>query len=89
MTAPCPEFGFLVRILLRSSDDGITNDLLELLEKNGLSGGRRHATALEYVVTREGSQATNADRELVVEWARNWATDAEVLVSDLADLSER
>jgi len=89
MTAPCPAFGFVVRVALRSSHDAISDHLAELLEKNGLSSRAVGATAGEYVVTRDGTQATNADRELVIEWARRWAGVADVRVSDLIDLHER
>ena len=41
---------------------------------------------LEYVVSREGSQATQADRELVLEWAKRWNQIAAIEVSDIIDL---
>jgi hypothetical protein len=38
------------------------------------------------VISREGSQATHSDRELVLEWAERWSWIADIEVSDLIDL---
>jgi hypothetical protein len=91
MSAPCPTFGFVVRAAPRSGSDAdkkmLNDDLVAYLETHGLcaSHGRR---ALEYSISREGSQATNADRELVLAWADKWMPVADIDVSDLVDLSE-
>jgi hypothetical protein len=39
------------------------------------------------IVTREGSQATVQDRDVVAAWARQHAPAATILVSDITDLS--
>jgi hypothetical protein len=38
-------------------------------------------------VGREGSQATEAERQLVQRWAEEWSHVAAISVSDLVDLS--
>jgi len=87
MSAPCPTLGFLVTIRphrLNVAERAIVADLESALERAGLSvrraGGGAHA------VVRDGSQATNADRELVREWAERWAADATIIVGDVVDL---
>jgi uncharacterized protein YggL (DUF469 family) len=93
MSAPCPEFGFVLTANVR--DDApdarvgaLIDDLIELLEAHGLTtagGGNR---LLEYVISREGSQATDADRQLVAAWTNRWDDVATFTVSDLVDLNE-
>jgi uncharacterized protein YggL (DUF469 family) len=91
MSAPCPILGFTVLVALRESGDSqaaaITQSLRELLAAQGLEssgGGRRQ---LLFVVSREGSQATEAERQLVESWASEWSDVADITVSDLVDLS--
>lgn len=92
MSAPCPILGFTVLIDLRAPADesrarDLKRSLAELLESHGLvssGGGRRQ---LLFVVGREGSQATEAERQLVERWADGWRDAAAITVSDLVDLS--
>ena len=92
MSAPCPILGFTVLVDLHESADeslaeAITQALTELLAAQGLEasgGGRRQRL---FVVSREGSQATEAERRLVQGWASKWKDVAEITVSDLVDLS--
>ena len=95
MSAPCPLFGF--RVLISLSQQGsdanvatIADDLARLLEANDLIAERRRGRdgGLEYVVTREGSQATDTDRTLIRAWAERWLTRATVQIGDLIDLAE-
>jgi len=76
-----------------------TGELIELLESNGLTTHgavdsvhhdeeRPEGFAVILNITREGAQATHADRQLIAEWANYWAKIAHVTVSDLVDLSE-
>ncbi|MGH7616936.1 MAG: 50S ribosome-binding protein YggL [Gemmatimonadaceae bacterium] len=92
MSAPCPTFGFIVRVTGTSPAsaaelDALRDDLVETLEANGLvmTGGGRQT--LEFVVSREGAQATDRDRILVLEWAGRFGRTAAIDVSDLVDLS--
>ena len=93
MSAPCPALGFNITIALRSSMteadiDALVDDLIDFLESHGLqTDGPRH-TALELAISREGGQATDADRALVREWAARWSADAEIRVGDIVDLSD-
>jgi uncharacterized protein YggL (DUF469 family) len=92
MSAPCPILGFTVLIDLPQSTeeaqaDALTQSLAELLASQGLvstGGGRRQ---MLFVVGREGSQATEAERQLVERWAADWHRVATIAVSDLVDLS--
>ena len=92
MSAPCPILGFTVLVDLRESVDEpeaetLTQSLTDLLAAQGLEssgGGRRQQL---FVVSREGSQATEAERQLVESWASEWSDVAEITVSDLVDLS--
>jgi uncharacterized protein YggL (DUF469 family) len=92
MSAPCPILGFTVLVDLHESAEesqagALTQSLAELLASQGLvssGGGRRQQL---FVVGREGSQATEAERELVERWAAEWRDAAAITVSDLVDLS--
>jgi uncharacterized protein YggL (DUF469 family) len=92
MSAPCPILGFTVLVDLHESvgepqAEALTQSLTELAATQGLvasGGGRRQ---LLFVVSREGSQATEAERQLVEGWAAEWADVAAITVSDLVDLS--
>jgi uncharacterized protein YggL (DUF469 family) len=92
LSAPCPILGFTIQIELRDSVDDSRGAALraaldELVESNGLTmagGGRRRS---RFVVRREGSQATEADRRLVLTWAAERSEVADVRVSELVDLN--
>jgi uncharacterized protein YggL (DUF469 family) len=92
VSAPCPVFGFRVQITLppTAADDSsraIADSLFEILDANGLvkvGGGNR---LIELTVNRQGAQATDADRQLVIDWAAQWTHTADVRVSDLIDLN--
>jgi hypothetical protein len=92
MSAPCPVFGFIVRVAPRaeSNDDAASRlcvEFIKVLDVNGLTTDRGERRAA-YLVSREGGQATQADRELVLAWASRWTQAAAITVSDLMDLSQ-
>jgi len=92
MSGACPVFGFTVRFALRDAvpddaGDAITSSLVELLEANGMSMGGGGDRVVEVVVSRDATQATDADRQLVLQWATLWSRDADFRVSDLVDLN--
>src|SRR5215216_770885 len=91
MSAPCPTFGFVVAMKLRpnaaeAERATLVDEFIDLLERHGLVTGDGKGRAREFVVSREGSQATDADRALVREWAAQQAHRAEIDVGDLVDL---
>jgi uncharacterized protein YggL (DUF469 family) len=89
-------FGFIVTLTLiqgvsESESDALTDDLIETLDASGLmmgGGGGGGDGSLELAISREGDQATHADRQVVAAWGTRWAHIARVEVSDLIDLNE-
>lgn len=92
MSAPCPILGFTVLVDLHESAEesqgkALSQALTDLLAAQGLEssgGGRRQRL---FVVSRVGSQATEAERRLVESWSSMWSDVADITVSDLLDLS--
>jgi len=70
VSAACPLFGFVVQ--LRIDDDAAVARLLETLRADLLDGLGLLLIDTEmprtYIVTGDGFQATDADREAVVAW---------------------
>jgi hypothetical protein len=66
----------------------VIQSLRELLELHGLVMTKAPGPTLAFAVTREGGQATNADRELVIEWVARNDDQGAFNVSDVFDLSE-
>ena len=94
VSAPCPTFGFTITIEPRATVDfsALADDLRRLARANGLVVTRRGLAdprPLSFEVTREGSQATQPDRELLLEWAQRWVRVAAIDISDLEDVSAR
>lgn len=90
MSAPCPDFGFVVRLETNATEDGerIAAELVRLVESRGLAcagGGDRR---LQYVVAGDAGQATSADRDAVAAWldARVGAAIVSYEVGPLIDL---
>ena len=86
MSAPCPRFGFL--ITLAPQEPRIVEDLHRFLTGHGLEAARAGG-ALAFVVTREGGQATNDDREIVRDWSNRWSNVASITVGALVDIESR
>ena len=86
MSAPCPLLGFVVAI---AGDDArrraLSAELAALLGAHGLAA--TPAGLGHIAVTRDGSQATDADRRLVLAWAAGHAAGDAISVSDVRDLS--
>jgi hypothetical protein len=92
MSAPCPTLGFVVRATLRDATDptranALVESLDHVLESNDLANQR--VRPLEFEITRDGSQATHADRELLFQWAEGWSDVARIEISDIVDLGRR
>jgi len=88
MTAPCPAFGFVILVEPRATVDftALADDLRRVTQANGLVITRR-PRALAFEITREGAQATQADRELLLDWATRWNRVADIAISDLEDMN--
>jgi hypothetical protein len=85
MSAPCPSFGFTVR--LQHDDADLLAALRSLLDEHGLESETISRSPTTLAVSREGTQATDADRALVVAWAASRG-DGEIAVSEIIDLQE-
>ncbi len=85
MSAPCPTFGFTVR--LQRDDADFLAALHSLLGEQGLESEVISRAPTTLAVTREGMQATDADRALVIAWAAGRGEVA-VSVSEIVDLQE-
>jgi len=69
VSAACPLFGFVVQ--LRTDDDRELAQLLSALRAEVLERGlllMDAETANVYIVTGDGFQATDADRQAVITW---------------------
>ena len=84
MSAPCPIFGFTVRAASDRDAQALRRDLSQRLADAGLIITEAASTI---VVTREGSQATESDRQLVILLLGNELGAADATVSDLLDLN--
>ena len=92
MTAPCPMLGFTVTIVLRDDASAaerqqVVGSLIDLLQRHDLAGAVRGDRVVDVIVRREGSQATDADRSLVREWAAEWSAWAAITIGDVVDLA--
>lgn len=93
MSAPCPVLGFYVRLDVRSGTETaeeLRQSLAELLDSEDLVADERDERddrALAWAVHREGAQATEADRQIVIDWSERSAAAGVVTVSDLVDLN--
>jgi len=87
MSAPCPTFGFLVRAPSDWDAGALRRGLSERLASAGLVVDERRTRADAIVITREGSQATESDRQLVIALLSDELNVAGATVSDLVDLS--
>jgi hypothetical protein len=92
MSQPCPHLGLIITVTRHASaserdTDALHDDLAAILAANALEA-LASARASEYVVVREGGQATEADRQLLSEWGRTWSHVAAVDVSVPVDLGD-
>ena len=85
MSAPCPSFGFVVRTAAGRDADALRRSLTERLAPAGLVVDDRRATSI--VIIREGSQATESDRQLVIGLLAGELNAGDATVSDLIDLN--
>ena len=92
MAAPCPVLGFVIRVAMNAAAtdtdiDTLVDDLMSLLERNGLVGAGEGDRTLQFVVHRDGMQAVEQDRAIIEAWASRWTDRAAVDVGPLTDLN--
>jgi hypothetical protein len=78
-------YGFIVRAAAGQDADALRRSLAEQLAPAGLVVDDRALAPI--VVTREGSQATETDRQLVIALLADEVNAGDATVSDLIDLS--
>ncbi|MEO7085867.1 MAG: 50S ribosome-binding protein YggL [Gemmatimonadaceae bacterium] len=93
MSAPCPMLGFMFTArfddsVAEADADRFIDELIRLLEANGLMAGGGGDRTIEFAINREGGPATDADREMILQWASQRRHVAAVEMSDLVDLNE-
>ena len=92
MSAPCPILAFVVTIRIDDATAAdtlrLTEDLNEFLDRHGLTVTGPSGRTREYLIRRDGAQATDEDRTLVRGWASRWASIASVDVGDIVDISQ-
>jgi len=93
VSAPCPIFGFAVSFQAAAQlpDEqrlSLWDDFLRMIEGRGLSCDQGAAGAMSsHVVQSEAGQATDADREAVLAWARAHNLIYSIDVGPLIDLA--
>ena len=93
MSAACPEFGFeltfdLVPRLGEDARSALRDAFIDALEARGLSADGGGEQVWRHVITRDGAQAIDADREALRAWAATRPEIAAVTVGPLVDLSD-
>jgi hypothetical protein len=87
MSAPCPTFGFIVHVSPDHDGTAVHTELAARLADTGLVVSSAGTRSSDLVVTRDGTQATESDRQLVIELLSPVVSADAVNVSDLVDLS--
>lgn len=92
MTAPCPNLGFVVSFQVAQLSDeqrvSLWADFLRTIDGRGLCCDRGTAGAMSsHVVRSEAGQATDADRDAVLEWARSHDMIFSIDVGPVIDLA--
>jgi hypothetical protein len=87
MSAPCPTFGFIVHVPPDHNATALYIELAARLADTGLVVSRTGNRSSDLVVTRDGTQTTESDRQLVIELLKPVVSADAVNVSDLVDLT--
>lgn len=93
MSAPCPILGFEFWYRLASGlDPGSADHVLERfiaeVERRGLLAGGGGDVEWRFVITRDGGQATELDREALLAWAAAEPRVEEAAAGAMADMNE-
>jgi uncharacterized protein YggL (DUF469 family) len=92
VSAPCPVLGFVVSFQVDQMPDEqrrtLWEDFVRTIERRGLCCDQGTSGAMSsHVVQAEAAQATEADREAVLEWARVHGAIISIDVGPLIDLA--
>lgn len=94
MSAACPRFGFEVRIAPRAgiSAESFAALCADFVATTVIANGLTHTggvrTSAVYTLSRQGTQATDADRQPARRWAEAHAAAVTVEIGPLVDLDE-
>ena len=93
MTAACPEFGFEIAVHLAPHIEAQRRRALAatfraFAESHGLIADGGGGREWHYVVTRDGGQAIDADRQLLGDWMRSRPEVVRADVGPIVDLKE-
>jgi uncharacterized protein YggL (DUF469 family) len=94
VSAPCPTLGFEVAFAFATSIDEsrramVRHAFLETLDAYGLAAEAADGRALAFVITGDGTQATEADRERLLAWLDEQPEIASHRAGPLTDIKER
>ncbi len=90
MSATCPEYAFEIELSSDNGEETANQEraLVRIMERQGLLVSFRYPGGRRFVVVREGSQATEADRETLRQWAGSQHPPIDVVIGPLVDLLE-
>ncbi|GLC24674.1 50S ribosome-binding protein YggL [Roseisolibacter agri] len=93
MSAPCPEYGFTFACRLAPGLDAdavraLRDAFVGVLESRGLAAAGGGDATWHHVISRDGGQAIDADREALEAWADARAEIVEATVGPLQDLTD-
>jgi uncharacterized protein YggL (DUF469 family) len=88
VTAPCPILGFLVELEIEpDAAEALWQSFAALLEKRSLEAdGGRGYRVWTFRLSGVGSQASDADRRAVTDWANSQRVVRSVSVGELFDI---
>ena len=94
MSAPCPTLGFRLAFTIaahvgEARQAMVRDEFLEMLDACGLVGDIIDGEASAYIITGDGTQATESDRQRLLAWLDDQPEVAGHLAGPLTDVSER
>lgn len=92
MSAPCPTYGFAIALrpapgLDAAASAALRDAFVAAVEARGLSAGGGDRV-WRHVISRDGGQAIDADREALRAWAASRPDVMDVTVGPLVDLDD-
>jgi len=94
VSAPCPTLGFrlgftIEHAVAEARGASVRAAFLEAVAAHGLVAEATSGEAFDFVITADGTQATESDRERVVAWLDGHPEVASHRTGPLIDLTER